>query len=56
MTDKEVITKILEKANIEYDFYDNDSNVMYVERGYAGFTSCFTFDEDGNLKNVEAGE
>lgn len=53
MTDRERIIEMLTRAKIEYTEKDYE---LSVERGYVGFASTFTFNEDGSLKNLEAYE
>lgn len=45
---------MLNRAKIEFS-EDSDGDIT-VERGYIGFFTFFTFNEDGSLKNMEAAE
>lgn len=52
-SDKEVLLEMISKANIIFDSKEND---IIVERGYVGFYTVFTFDTNGNLKDIGAWE
>ena len=63
MSDKETLTAMFKKANIEYEEPETDiqhrivkGQVIYIERGYTGFYTKFSFDSQGNLENIEAYE
>ena len=63
MTDLDIMKEMLGRAKIEYDqevcqFKNNDYGTisLLVEAGYIGFVSCITFDSDGALERIEAGE
>ena len=55
-SDFEVIKEILEKRGIQYEGNGDNGGWIEIEAGYAGFTSNFNFDENGNLVSVEAYE
>jgi len=51
-SDKDVLKEMFRKAGIEW--VDKDELNVSVERGY--FETWFTFDEEGNLKDMGAYE
>lgn len=53
-TDREVLLDMLKRANIEVQ--DLGGTELVVTRGYIGFSTTFTFDDDGNLKDMGAYE
>lgn len=61
MTDLNSLKDMLERADIEYKMNpykkDEDSaDELWIEKGYAGFVTIFSFDEHGKLVDVGAYE
>ena len=60
MSDKETLIKMFERASIEYTdttiFAKHGKSHIIIGRGYIGFSTWFSFSNDGSLENVEAGE
>lgn len=54
MNDKEILIAMFKRNEIEYQEQDNEG--IWIEAGYIGFVSCFTFREDGSLLAVKAFE
>lgn len=54
MNDRDTLIAMLDRADIEFE--KDDEETIVVEGGYVGFSSWFTFDEDGKLKTVKAYE
>lgn len=58
-TDYEALVAMLDRAKIAYtggDGADDGKPIINVEKGYAGFVTCFEFNADGSLKDMGAYE
>lgn len=53
MSDKEILIEMFKRSKIDYK---EEKNNIEIEAGYIGFVSMFSFDEENNLKSVEAYE
>lgn len=56
MTDREVLTAIFTKAGIRPEEYPDVPGTFVIYKGYSGFFTEFTFNEDDSLKEIGAWE
>ncbi len=57
MKDIDILKEMFDKAKIEYTTKEYEGKpALYIERGYVGFSSEFSFSPDGKLLDVRAYE
>lgn len=54
MNDIDTLREMLKRAGLSYD--DATPNEIRVNRGYYGFFTLFTFDDEGMLRDMNAAE
>ena len=57
-TDIEILKEMFAKAQIPfiYKSYKDETQLLEISGGYAGFVTDFTFTKEGNLLDVQAYE
>tara|TARA_R110000824_G_scaffold46069_6_gene132794 strand:+ start:1526 stop:1702 length:177 start_codon:yes stop_codon:yes gene_type:complete len=58
MNDLETLKEMFSRNKISYEFTNNrfEKPKIIIEKGYIGFYTVFTFDDEGALRNVAAYE